>query len=205
MKGGESMSHYFTDNRQLPQNRKDISFRFSCFDLVFTSDNGVFSKDKIDEGSQILLQALLDEELGDKILDVGSGIGVLGITLKKCYPQMQVDMVEINPRAVELSQINAKQNKCLVNIIQSDLYHEVSNCNYSSIITNPPIRAGKQVIYAIFDEAFDYLKQEGCLFVVIRKSHGALSAQNHICDKFGKCEIIYRDKGYFILKAVKRG
>lgn len=198
------MSHYFTDNRQLAQNRKELSFRFSCFNLSFISDNGVFCKDKIDEGTLALLKTLHQYELGKKILDVGCGYGVIGITLKKCFPESSVDMIEINPRALELAQINASLNQCDVHAFESDVYSNVTAYDYSDIVTNPPIRAGKKVIYQIFEEAYDHLTNGGHLWVVIRKSHGALSALRFIEHVFGNCDIIQREKGYYILKSQKK-
>lgn len=198
------MSHYFTDNRNLAQNRKDLSFRFSCFNLVFTSDTGVFCKDYIDEGSAFFLEVLHQQPLQNKILDVGCGYGVLGITLKKCFPESHVDMVEINPRAMELAKINAGRNQTEVNIFESDVYSNVKDTDYTDIITNPPIRAGKKVIYKIFEEAKEHLCENGCLWIVIRKSHGAPSAVQFLKEVFGNCEIIGRKKGYYVLKSVKK-
>lgn len=197
------MSHYFTDNRELPQNRKDLSFRFSCFNLSFVSDSGVFCKDKIDEGSIVFLKELYEQGLHEKILDVGCGYGTLGITLKKCFPDSQIDMVEINPRAKELAEINALQNNCDVRIIESDVYAQIEDCDYSDIVTNPPIRAGKKVIYKIFEEAYDHLRDKGVLWVVIRKNHGAMSALKFIKGIFGNCEVVRKEKGYYILKSQK--
>ena len=197
------MSHYFTDNRELAKNRKDLSFRFSCFNLTFVSDNGVFCKDYIDEGSIVLLNVLNENKLGKKILDVGCGYGTIGITLKKCFPESRIDMVEINPRAMELAILNAQKNNCDVNIFESDVYSNVKDTDYTDIVTNPPIRAGKKVIYKIFEEAYEHLDNNGTLWVVIRKNHGAPSAKKFIENKFGNCEIIHKDKGYYILKSVK--
>lgn len=198
------MSHYFTDNRQLAQNRKDLSFRFSCFNLTFVSDNGVFCKDYIDEGTIVLLNCISKQNLGKKILDVGCGYGTIGITLKKCFPESSIDMVEINPRAIELAQLNAKKNECDVHIFKSDVYSNVEDVDYTDIVTNPPIRAGKKVIYKIFKEAHDHLSTGGHLWIVIRKNHGALSAKRYIEEVFGNCEIIEREKGYFVLKTDKK-
>ena len=197
------MSHYFTDNRELAKNRKDLSFRFSCFNLTFVSDNGVFCKDYIDEGSIVLLNVLNENKLGKKILDVGCGYGTIGITLKKCFPDSHIDMVEINPRAMELAILNAKKNNCDVNIFESDVYSNVTDVDYTDIVTNPPIRAGKKVIYKIFEEAYDHLDNNGVLWIVIRKNHGAPSAKKFIESIFGNCEIVHKDKGYYILKSVK--
>lgn len=197
------MNHYFTDNRQLAQNRKELPFRFSCFNLSFTSDNGVFSKNDIDFGSRVFLETLSEHQFGNKILDVGCGYGVLGITMKKLNPEAQVTMVDINPRAIELAQLNAQKNEVEVLIQESNCYETLSDYDYTDIITNPPIRAGKAIIYQIFDEAYQRLLPGGQLWVVIRKQQGALSAQKRIGIIFGNCEIMNKEKGYFILNAKK--
>ena len=198
------MDHYFTDNRHLAENRKEISFRFWCFTYTFITDNGVFCKDNVDFGTKVLLQTLCDRnELGEHILDVGCGYGVIGITLKKIYPKAQMEMVDVNPRAVQLAKENAVKNNIEATIHTSNVYDEVNGNTFTDIITNPPIRAGKKIIYQIFEKAYDHLAQEGCLWVVIRKQQGAASAVTKIKEVFGNCEIINKEKGYFILKEKK--
>lgn len=200
-------NHYFTDNRHLPENRKEISFRFWCFTLQLISDNGVFSKRGVDYGTGVLLETLHKHEqlLGDSLLDMGCGYGVIGICMKKAYPDKQVTMLDINPRAVELAKLNAQNNGVEATAAVSDAYEKVSDCTYSDIITNPPIRAGKKVIYAIFSDAYRHLKQQGNLWVVIRKAQGGESAKKYIASVFGNCECIEKNKGYFVLRAQKKG
>lgn len=199
------MNHYFTDNRHLAENRKEISFRFWCFNVSFITDNGVFSKDTVDFGTRVLLNTLHnhENELGDYVLDMGCGYGVVGIVTKKTWPEKTVEMVDVNPRAVELSIENAKKNNIEADIHVSNVYDEVNGNNFSDIITNPPIRAGKAVIYKIFKEGYEYLSENGSLWVVIRKQQGAMSAVKKIKEVFGNCDIIHKEKGYFILKAKK--
>lgn len=199
------MDHYFTDNRHLRENRKEISFRFWCINYSFITDNGVFSKDGIDFGTKVLLKTLCDRnELEHCILDVGCGYGPIGITLKKIFPDKQVEMVDVNPRAVLLAQENAVKNEVDVTIYESDVYERVNGNTFTDIITNPPIRAGKAVIYKIFEDSYCHLQIGGRLWVVIRKQQGALSALNKIETVFGNCEIVCKDKGYCVLKAEKR-
>lgn len=198
------MNHYFTDNRHLSENRKEISFRFWCFTLSFITDNGVFSKDGVDFGSRVLIETLCEQkELGEQMLDVGCGYGPIGISLKKAFPNSHMTMIDVNPRAVYLAKENAKHNDVEAEILVSNVYEEITGNTFTDIITNPPIRAGKKIIYQIFEEAYPHLVPGGHLWVVIRKAQGALSAKAFIEQIYGNCEIINKEKGYFILKAQK--
>lgn len=198
------MDHYFTDNRHLSENRKEISFRFWCFQYSFITDNGVFSKDGIDFGTRVLLDTICEQEdLGDNLLDVGCGYGPIGIVLKKIYPEKRVEMVEVNPRSMQLAIENAEKNGVVVTVHESDVYTQVDGNAFTDIITNPPIRAGKRVTYKIFEESFERLVCDGSLWVVIRKQQGAMSAVKKIKDVFGNCSILRKQKGYFILRAKK--
>lgn len=197
------MNHYFDDNKHLKSNRKEFSFRFWCFDYSFISDVGVFSKQEIDEGSKVLLEAIKDKPLGVKILDLGCGYGTIGIVLKKQFPETDMYMVDVNTRALSLAEENASRNKVQAKIIKSNIFDSIEEEKFDSIITNPPIRAGKEIIYKMFYESFYHLNKDGNLYVVIRKSHGAKSAQKYIEEVFGNCEIINKAKGYYILHARK--
>lgn len=197
------MNHYFEDNRHLKSNRKEISFRFWCFTYTFILDNGVFSKEGIDIGSKVLLDWISKQTLSNKILDLGCGYGTIGIVLKKIFPNSEFHMVDIAPRALELAKENAKINDLELNIYESNIYSHVCDTDFGDIITNPPIRAGKKVIYEMFEQAYDHLIDGGNLWVVIRKSHGANSAQKFIKDRFGNCDVVYKDKGFYVLKSKK--
>lgn len=198
------MDHYFTDNRHLAMNRKEISFRFWCFTLRFQTDNGVFSKGAVDFGSRVLIETIGNQDtLQDKVLDLGCGYGTIGITLKKKFPHVEMHMVDINPRSVLLAKENAQLNDVNAIIKVSNIYENIEECNFSEIITNPPIRAGKEVIYQMFEGAYAHLRNGGVLWVVIRKQQGAASAKTKINSVFGNCEVVNKEKGYWILKAIK--
>ncbi len=199
------MNHYFTDNRHLKENRKELSFRFWCFTCTFVTDNGVFSKDAVDYGTRALLNTVHEHgQMGNSVLDIGCGYGVIGIVLKKEFPHADVTMADVNPRALQLAKENAVRNQVSVNVLESDGYGRLEGSMFTDIVTNPPIRAGKAVIYKMFEEAYDHLEEGGAFWVVIRKAQGALSAKAKIESVFGNCEIVHRDKGYFVLKSVKR-
>ena len=168
-----------------------------CF-FTFLTDNGVFSKDGLDFGSRLLLETIPLEEVGGKILDMGCGYGVFGIILSK-LTSSYVDMVDVNLRAMHLAERNAKLNGVSnVNIFESNVYENVSG-KYSTIVTNPPIRAGKNVVYDILMNAKDYLDENGKLFLVIRKEQGAKSLIVGL-KKIYTVEVLEKSKGFYILK-----
>ena len=191
------MGHYFT-NEKLPSNIR----RIECFILnnrfTFLTDNGVFSKDGLDFGSRLLLESIPLDEVGGKILDMGCGYGVFGIILSK-VTSAHVDMVDVNLRAIHLTEMNIKENNISdVCVFESNCYDNISS-TYTSIITNPPIRACKKIVYDIVMNARNYLDDNGKLFIVIRKEQGAKSLIVDL-QKIYNVDIIAKKKGFFIIK-----
>lgn len=192
------MGQYF-DNEKLPSNMVKTSAVILGKKFTFFTDNGVFSKDGLDFGSRLLLETIPLDEVGGKVLDMGCGYGVFGITLNKVL-SCCVDMVDVNLRALHLSEINAKENKCSnVRIFESFTYSNIDS-KYTSIVTNPPIRAGKKVVYDIVMNAKDHLEVDGKLFVVIRKEQGAKSLIKDLQENGYKVDILEKKSGFFILK-----
>ena len=170
---------------------------------LFT-DNGVFSKNKIDEGSYAFLKVLVPLQLKGKILDLGAGYGPIGLTIAMASPEARVDLAEINTRARALCEENASKLKLSqrVTCLHSDIYENIEG-PYDSIVVNPPIRAGKIVTYKMYEGAKQYLIDGGSLYVVIRKNQGGPSASRYIESLFGNITLLKRDKGYYIYQATK--
>ena len=198
------MSHYFQDDPNLASNIKKISFEINGITMNLLTDNGVFSKSKVDEGSLAFLKVLLPLDLGNNILDLGCGYGTLGLTLAVAKKEARVVLADINPRALNMCKRNAELLNVSqrVTILQSDIYTKIEG-KYDSIVINPPIRAGKAVTYKMYEEAKQYLIDGGSLLIVIRKAQGAESAAKYIESIFGNVKLLDRKKGYHFYQAVK--
>ena len=195
------MKHYYTNNEDLVSAPEQFVFRYRDKDLMFVSDNGVFSKKMIDYGSRVLLDAIVIDENKRNLLDVGCGYGTFGVALKSAYPFLRIDMVDVNERALSLAKENLRANELEANVFLSNIYENVEG-KYDLIVTNPPIRAGKEVVTKILVEAKEHLNSNGEIWVVIQKKQGAPSAKKNLEMVFKKVAIVKKDKGYYILKAV---
>lgn len=191
---------YYAENPDAAHDIHELRVELLGHKMTFFTDAGVFSKKMVDFGSQLLLKCLEINE-GETVLDVGCGYGPLGLSLVKAYG-VQATMVDINNRALDLARQNAERNKVEATIFQSNIYEEVEE-EFDHVISNPPIRAGKQVVHEIIEKSRDFLKDEGDLTIVIQKKQGAPSAKSKMEDVFGNCEIVKKDKGYYILRSVK--
>ena len=191
---------YYAENPDAAHDIHELRVDLLGEKMTFLTDAGVFSKKMIDFGSQLLLKCL-EVNQGETVLDVGCGYGPLGLSLAKAYGA-QATMVDINNRALDLTRQNAERNKVEATIFQSNIYEQVEG-HFNHVISNPPIRAGKQVVHEIIEKSKDFLEIGGDLTIVIQKKQGAPSAKSKMEDVFGNCEILKKDKGYYILRSVK--
>ena len=196
------MEHYFTNNSNLKSKPKLISFEFNNKKFTFKTDIGVFCNDYLDEGTNAFLKVLLKQNISGRNLDVGCGYGPIGGVLAYFYPGANFILIDINSRACALALENTRALELNnVEIVESDIYQNVEG-TFENIFINPPIRAGKKVIYKMFEDAKQILNKNGSLFFVMRKSHGSESAQKFVTSIFGNCTLLKRDKGYYIYQAI---
>ncbi len=195
------MGQYF-DNENLKSNITKYNTHIFGNDYTFYTDNGVFSKERLDFGTRSLLESLPLNELHGDILEVGCGYGVIPIILSKVC-DAKFDGVDVNRRALHLAEMNKKENKCSnITFFESNCYENV-NKKYDFIITNPPIRAGKEIVYEILMKAKEYLKEDGTLYLVINKDQGAKSALKDLNSVYN-ADVINKNKGFWIIKCILR-
>ena len=190
------MAHYFTNDENIKSNEKIHEVVINNHGFKFISDNGVFSKRGLDFGTRTLLETLPLERISGDVLDFGCGYGPIGIYVSK-LTNSNVDMLDINKRSVELSKRNAELNKVSVNVFESDIYSNVVK-KYDYIISNPPIRVGKKILYEILFKAKEYLKENGELWIVINKDQGAKSTAKDL-EEIYEVEIVKKNKGFYII------
>lgn len=196
------MSQYFDNDKNIKSERKIIKFNFDNKVFSIYSDNGVFSKDRFDYGTRVLLNSVDIDKLSGNVLDLGCGLGVVGIILGTFNKGINIDMVDINERAIDLAKNNLVLNNVKANVFASDIYSNIDN-KYDFIITNPPIRAGKNVIRGFLLGSYDYLKDDGILYFVMRKDHGVKSMIKELSVKFNT-SIVNKDKGFYVVLCTKK-
>jgi 16S rRNA (guanine1207-N2)-methyltransferase len=195
------VSHYYTPDPNLPHDLRRIQYSLHGRTLEFLTDVGVFSRQKVDYGSHVLIRIL--PPLRGRVLDLGCGYGSIGICLAVLNPEARIVMADVNRRAVALAEenihINGVEN---AEVLESDGFARLDGV-FGTIVSNPPVRAGKKVVYSLFAESIRFLEAGGSLWLVMQKKQGAASARNKLLEIYGNCEVIKKTGGYWILKSTK--
>ena len=208
------MSHYFSEKQDVKSDRKIIKYEIENKKFEFLTDNGVFSKMKVDFGTDVMLKVFLRENINKKnqkfdVLDIGCGYGVVSVVLKAFFQKIKTLSSDVNERALELTTENLLKNKVIKDknddfeVRKSFAFDNISE-KFDVILSNPPIRAGKQTIFQIYEKSFLHLNENGEFYCVIQTKHGAKSTQKKLEEIFGNCETLEIDAGYRIFRSVKK-
>jgi 16S rRNA (guanine1207-N2)-methyltransferase len=193
--------HYFTPDPSTPHKPREIALRALGMTLTMHTDAGVFSSDGLDPGSRLLMESL--PPLTGRVADLGCGWGAMGVPLALKNPGAEFSLTDVNARAVDLARQNIIQNQAKNARATTGDGLKVLPGPFEAVITNPPIRAGKQVIYGLFAEAKEKLAPGGKLYIVIRKQQGAPSALKFLQELFHSAQVIERGGGYWVIEATK--
>ena len=200
------MSHYYTNDPNLGNKESQFSYTYFGKELKFKSDLGVFSKERVDFGTNVLINSIPDLSWANSLLDVGCGVGIIGLCLRSKYRQLNIELIDVNTRALKLASENAKMNGLdedgKVVIKESNLYENVSE-SFDLIVSNPPIRAGKDVVHGVVIGGYEHLNKGGKIYIVIQKKQGAPSMESKMNEVFGNVKTIEKKNGYFIFESTK--
>ena len=197
----KNFSHYFIDVEHKESDYFMFEDEFLNVKAKFKSCNNVFSKNEVDYGTKVLMTAIVKNyDLNNKnCLDLGCGLGVVSVFLSKLFKEVNFVLSDITDITIKLSQQNLKINNCAsFKIIKSNLFENIDE-KFDYIITNPPIRVGKQLLLKLIEDSVNFLNHDGKLILVIRKNHGEESIKKYMEGIFENVEIIRRDKGFYVL------
>ena len=206
------MPQYFDKEPDTASERRYVDYRINGMNFRFVTDTSVFSRTSVDKGTDLLLNAVIDDikerraRRDERLLDLGCGWGVVGIVMKSVFTLFDVTCVDINSRAVALASENAKLNlRAPDKIVQSDVLEAIGEDElFDTVITNPPVRAGKQTVFAFYEQAYSHLKENGAIYVVLQRKQGADSTKKKLTELYGNCETIAIKGGYHVMKSVKK-
>lgn len=201
------MSHYFSEVQDVKSAKKIINYEIKNEKFEFLTDNGVFSKTKVDFGTDVMLRTFLNENKkleNIRILDIGCGYGVVSVVVKRFFEKAKILSTDVNERALELTKENIQKNNRTddFEVRKSFVFDNISE-NFDVILSNPPIRAGKQVIFEIYEKSFFHLNKNGEFYCVIQTKHGAKSTKKKLEELFGNCTTLVIEAGYRIFRCVK--
>ena len=189
------MPHYYSKKQTSQLNLKKINIKLKKMQFELYSGSGVFSKDRLDKGSKLLIENAVIEPVSS-ILDLGCGIGVIGISLRLMYPRIKVKMIDINNRAIKLCRKNIKlHNLNKIDVVNSNLYEKIDE-KFDTILVNPPQTAGRDICFNIIEQAPKYLKKNGSLQLVARHNKGGKVLEKRMLKVFGNSEQTAKGSGF---------
>ncbi|OFS61545.1 class I SAM-dependent methyltransferase [Nosocomiicoccus sp. HMSC09A07] len=195
------MSHYYTTD-DTPHDFKEIKYNIKGKTYTFTTDRGVFSKDRVDFGTDVLLNAVLEDYDGPGyFIDMGAGYGPVSIVLADHYGGDGV-AVEVNEDAISVLDTNMHNNNVSFDIVKRELYDDME-LKADLYVTNPPFRAGKDTVLEIINDSYERLVDHGAFYMVVQKKQGMPSYLKHLETLYGNVEKLKKSKGYYILKSIK--
>jgi len=196
------MSHYFETPSGIGR-RRTIAARFWDTDWTFETADGVFSADRLDPGTAVLLRESTPPAGATRLLDLGCGYGVLAVALAVSSPRASVDAVDVNERALELCATNADRHGVATRVhpLLPDDADPVAS--YDEIWSNPPIRIGKQALHDMLLTWLPRLSPDGVARLVVGRNLGADSLQTWLTDEGWRCDRVASAKGYRVFAVRK--
>jgi 16S rRNA G1207 methylase RsmC len=191
--------HYFSSSPKSEANYGLIRAKFLGRNFEFITASSVFSKRRIDTGTQLLIESMVLPEVGS-VLDIGCGYGVVGIVAAAFNGKLQVYMSDVNTRAVSLAKKNIEGNKVVnAQVRCGHLYEPVEGLKFDCVLSNPPVSAGMETVKSIITEAPKIMLPGAVFEMVIRSKIGVKMFPDLFIETFGNCTIVARGSGFRVL------
>jgi 16S rRNA G1207 methylase RsmC len=198
-KKAENVEHYFTER---PKSKAQFGLirtylRDKPFDFMTAS--GVFSKDRVDLGTRLLIESMVLPARGC-LLDIGCGYGAVGIAAAVFNPSLHVAMIDVNIRAVRLARRNSELNHVWTTEVKHGrLYEPAEDVLFDCVVSNPPVSAGMRTVEAIITQAPKHMTNKATLQMVFRSKIAGKRLQSIFEKAFGNVDVLARGSGYRVL------
>lgn len=212
--GGEQ---YFSAEPSSIDQRRTLHITLRNHDVSMQVSNGVFSASKLDLGTSVLLKHAPELPKSGKFLDIGCGWGPISVALGLESPEAEIFAVDVNERALELTELNAKNAglKHIHTSLVDDALEENNTkenntsefSNFDIIWSNPPIRVGKEILHNILLTWIPRLKVGGAAYLVVQKNLGSDSLITWLAENLGESYSVEKyasSKGYRIIEAKRK-
>lgn len=195
------MEHYYSEKQSSPLSLKKVRQEIKGKEFSFYVSSGIFSKERVDRGTLILAESMIVSKNSD-VLDIGCGIGVLGIAASRLFDANAV-MTDINERAVMLAKKNTQLNNIKAEIFRGFLYEPIKKNDFDAILSNPPQTAGKKLCFELIESSILHLKGNGTLQLVARRNKGGKALREKMREVFGNVKVVVKKSGYWVYLSVK--
>lgn len=204
MRGVTGQPQYFSPQPDATANPREVSFAVAGREFVLTSAGGVFSADRLDPGTAVLLRkAVLPTAASGPLLDLGCGYGAITCVLAATAPQAAVWAVDVNARARELAAANAARVGAAdrVRVVAPDEVPD--DLSFAEIWSNPPIRIGKADLHELLRRWLPRLAPDGVAWLVVARYLGGDSLHRWLLDEGWQVERRASQKGYRVLRVTR--
>jgi len=200
------MEHYFSEQPKSSFTKEKFEVEILGLKIIINSGSGLFSLKELDFGTELLIKHAKIPSEDSFVLDLGCGYGIIGIALKKYYPKLDMTLIDINDRAIQVSKKNCDENDAVCTVLKSDIFSNpvLTDKKFDVILTNPPFSAGKKVCIQFIEQSFEHLNTDGSLQLVAPHNKGGESLKKVMLATFGNVDELGKKRGYRVYYSVKK-
>jgi 16S rRNA (guanine1207-N2)-methyltransferase len=196
--------HYFAERPGTSSRPGAVDLVLPDLHLRLETDRGMFSPDRIDLGTRILLETVPSPPAHGDLLDLGCGYGPIALTMASRSPSARVYGIDVNQRALEVARRNAT-TAGLDNVSFMPAEQLSPDVRFTAIWSNPPIRIGKDALHELLLTWLPRLAPGGRMVMVVGKHLGGDSLQRWLTEQGWPTERLASSKGFRVLETRRAG